>query len=144
MNCNIDLIERIKKHEGFSSIPYTDSEGNLTIGYGRNLDANGISREEATMMLLSDIDKAILNTQKAIPSTLANLSEIRKSVLYEMSFNMGIYGLLTFKKMLKAIRNGDYKLASLEMLNSKWNGQVGIRAMLLSDIMRTNCITWEI
>ena len=141
MNLNsIDLIDRIKEHEGFSNIPYKDSTGNLTIGYGRNLDANGISKEEALMMLMADIDKAIANTQHRLGTTLKGLSEVRKGVLYEMCFNLGIYGLLRFKKMLKAIRDEDFELASIEMMDSKWAKQVGRRAVLLSNIMHTNSI----
>ncbi len=41
------LIDLIKRHEGLSLKPYMDSRGFLTIGYGRNLDANGISKSEA-------------------------------------------------------------------------------------------------
>ena len=41
-----NLLEDLKRDEGFSSLPYRDTEGLLTIGYG-TLIQNGISEEEA-------------------------------------------------------------------------------------------------
>ena len=40
-------VEQIKKHEGYKQYPYYCTGGKLTIGYGRNLDENGINEEEA-------------------------------------------------------------------------------------------------
>jgi GH24 family phage-related lysozyme (muramidase) len=44
------LIQRIKIEEGFRRFPYFDIEGNITIGYGRNLRSVGISEEEAEIL----------------------------------------------------------------------------------------------
>ena len=46
-----DLIEDLKRDEGFRSHPYRDTVGKLTIGYGRNLDDVGISEREAEQLL---------------------------------------------------------------------------------------------
>lgn len=46
-----DLI----RDEGLRLKPYHCTAGKLTIGYGRNLDDNGISEEEALSMLRNDI-----------------------------------------------------------------------------------------
>ena len=54
-----------------------------------------------------------------------------------MAFNLGIYGLLTFKKFLKYLKNEEYVKASKEMLDSKWAKQVGSRARELSEQIRT-------
>ena len=45
-----------------------------------------------------------------------------------MAFNLGIYGLLNFKKMLKALKNKNYKQAAKECLNSQYAKEVGKRA----------------
>ena len=39
--------EMLLRHEGLRTYPYKCSEDKLTIGIGRNLEANGISEEEA-------------------------------------------------------------------------------------------------
>ena len=40
------MIGLIIEHEGFKSKPYTDTVGKITIGVGRNLTDNGLSKEE--------------------------------------------------------------------------------------------------
>jgi hypothetical protein len=52
------LRDSLKLHEGLRLKPYKDSIGKLTIGFGRNLDDNGIRPNEAAYMLEGDIDEA--------------------------------------------------------------------------------------
>lgn len=130
------LIEQIKKHEGLRLKPYKCSENKLTIGYGRNLEANGISNCEANMMLANDIHKYIKQVEDNIPF-FYELNDARQNVLVNMSFNLGIYGLLKFKKFLKYLNSEDYIIASKEMLDSRWAKQVGSRAIELSEQIRT-------
>ncbi|MNR52556.1 hypothetical protein D3C85_1724170 [compost metagenome] len=54
-----------------------------------------------------------------------------------MAFNLGVEGLLKFKNTLRLVEIGDYKSASVEMLNSAWARQVGNRAKRLSKQMLT-------
>ena len=129
----MDINKMLKKHEGFSSKPYLDTTGNLTIGYGRNLHAVGISYDEAELMLTNDIKKVVKFLSKI--ETYRKLDSSRQSVLINMCFNMGIKKLLNFKKMWTAIEVGDFKRASLEMLDSLWAKQVKGRALELSKIM---------
>ncbi|HAC30701.1 MAG TPA: lysozyme, partial [Marinobacter hydrocarbonoclasticus] len=50
------LKTQLKRHEGLRLKPYLDtaSSPRLTIGYGRNLEDVGISRDEADFMLDND------------------------------------------------------------------------------------------
>ncbi len=66
-----------------------------------------------------------------------NLNGPRQAVLYNMAFNLGINGLLSFKNTLNMIKNGEYESASEGMLNSKWAVQVGYRARELANQMKT-------
>ena len=50
------MIRQLALHEGLRLKPYKCTSGALTIGYGRNLDARGITEAEAEMMLSHDID----------------------------------------------------------------------------------------
>ena len=52
------LEKQLRRHESYRKHAYRDSEGVLTIAYGRNLDHNGISRLEARLMLRNDIETA--------------------------------------------------------------------------------------
>jgi len=130
------LTEQLKRHEGFRAKPYRCPGGALTIGYGRNLDAGGITKAEAEQLLENDIQGCINALHKNIPDVMAALTPNRQIVLINMCYNLGIQGLLAFKKTLQLIKQGSYHAASLEMLKSKWAVQVGHRANELSEMMR--------
>ena len=129
------LKNRLRVSEGWRSHPYRDTVGKLTIGFGHNLDAKGITPRAGDVILSDDIEDAIRDLD-AIP-WWRQLSSARQSVLADMSFNMGIRGLLTFRNTLEAMRTGDYEAAADGMLASKWARQVGRRADRLAAIMRT-------
>jgi lysozyme len=134
------LLERIKeqlvRHEGLRLKPYRCTAGRLTIGIGRNLDDCGISQSEAYVMLINDIMNCEKQLQAKIPDIYNGLDEVRKSVLLNMCFNLGINGLLGFKNTLAFVKAGDWERAANNMLVSKWAKQVGRRAIELSELMR--------
>lgn len=130
------LLEQLKDHEGFRKYPYEDSEGILTIGYGWNLEANGLPKDMCEELLEQKIHD--INVQLKEVEWYNKLSPIRKRVIIDMAYNLGIGGLLEFKKMIQAIKEDDYQTASLEMLDSKWARQVHGRADRLARMMKTN------
>ncbi|MGN7613057.1 glycoside hydrolase family protein [Magnetococcales bacterium HHB-1] len=133
-------LERMKdqliQHEGLRLKPYRCTAGKLTIGVGRNLDDNGISKAEALHLLGNDINRVIRELNSSFP-WFETLDETRKRVLIDMSFNVGLTTLCRFKRMLRAIEAGNYSLAAKEMLDSRWARQVGQRATKLSRMMST-------
>ena len=124
------------RHENGRHLPYRDSLGFLTIGYGRCLDRIGISETEAAFLLDNDIKSA----EEAVTANivgLEGLDAVRRAVLVNMSFNLGIAGLLGFRRFLAALRAADWARAAEEMLASRWHEQVGPRAERLAEQMRT-------
>jgi lysozyme len=123
------LRKELKVSEGTGPVkkgrmfPYRDTVGYLTAGFGRNLDAKGISFEEAEQMLDNDITEAEAALERALP-WVKDLDDVRKRVLCELSFNMGIGdakgGLLSFKNTLEAIRTHDWERAARGLEESKW------------------------
>lgn len=130
------LLEQLRRDEGLRLDLYEDTVGKKTIGYGRNLSDTGISAQEAEYLLMADIARFTLLVRDKLPWTAA-LSTERQAVLINMAFNMGIAGLLGFKKMLAAVQAADYEQAANEMLASTWATQVGARATRLAEQMRT-------
>ena len=129
------LEEQLIRHEGLVLQMYKDSVGVLTIGVGRNLEHVGLRSEaEARYLLRSDIVAIRAELERAIP-WINDLSEKRQHVLMDMGFNLGVTGLMNFKKTLRLVADGDYGAASLEMLKSRWANQVGRRAVTLSEMM---------
>jgi lysozyme len=134
------LRDSLKLHEGLRLKPYKDSIGKLTIGFGRNLDDNGIRPNEAAYMLEGDIDEAeqglLINHPWA-----EDIDQVRLAVLTEMHFNLGAKRFAGFKRMLAAAKAGNVDQAAVEMLDSKWFEQVGNRALTLAERYRTG--RWE-
>ncbi len=129
------LIKLLITHEGLRLKPYRDTVGKLTIGVGRNLDDVGITEEEALYLLKNDIRRTI-NFLSAVLPFWYRLSETRKIALIDMCFNLGGRRFMGFRKMRRALEEGDYERAAEEMLDSKWAGQVGRRAEELAEMMR--------
>ena len=128
-----DGLKRIYTEEGFRSVPYTDTRGFLTVGYGTNLSA-GLSSEEAAALVQIKIDYN--RKQLVLFSWFADLDSVRQDVLEDMVYNMGLSAVLNFKGMIAALVAKNYAKASEEMLNSAWAKEVPHRAQPLSMAMR--------
>ena len=114
--------------------PYRDAESKLTIGVGRNLDDEGITRAEALMLLDNDIATVGRDVTRAFP-WFPGLDPVRKDVVLTMVFNLGLPRFRRFEKTIAAIRAGDWESAAREMLKSRWANQVGKRALELAAMM---------
>jgi len=97
------------------------------IGYGHNLNVNGIPEEVAGYLLLLDIHKAVVSL-KSIFINFENFSKNRKIALTDMMYCMGKRGFLTFKKMIKAIKQENWKKATKEINSSRWYREFTFRA----------------
>mgnify|MGYP001199346311 FL=1 len=130
-----NLIAQLKRHESVELKPYKCTSGKLTIGVGRNLEDIGITEQEAELLLLNDIGRVkqeLVNDQWYM-----DLDPVRKAVIENMSFNLGYPTLKKFQNMIAHISEGNFELASKEMLNSRWSKQVGQRSIELAEQMRT-------
>ena len=130
------LIAQLKVHEGVRSKVYLDTEGIDTIGVGRNLRDRGVSDDEIELMLANDIRDFQEEVERAF-SWWSDLDDVRQRVVVDMAFNMGLGSLSKFVNTLSHIENGRYEEAGVEMLDSKWARQVGDRANVLSNMMKT-------
>jgi lysozyme len=143
------LENEISQDEGFRSKPYFDccgkpylkcvclldgkKRGKLTIGYGRNLDAIGITPQEGR--ILRDNDIATAKQCAAFFPWYSELTQPRQDVVTMMLFNVGFESFSGFKKMIEALGKGDFKIAAAEMLASHWADEVGERANRLAAVM---------
>lgn len=134
------LLADLRRHEGFVGHAYVDTRGLLTIGYGRLIDeqkGGGISVSEGEYLLRNDVQRVMSQVNEKLP-WVKDLSDVRQNVLYNMAFQLGVNGLLGFKRTLAHIKAGRYAEAADELLNSKWASQTPNRATELSTRMRTN------
>lgn len=142
------MTEQLKLHEGTGPIhngrmmPYRDSVGKLTIGWGRNIEDRGISVAEGEALLHNDIDDHTRELLAALP-WVATLDPVRRAVLVDMAFNMGVPTLLTFKNTLHMIREGKFAAAAEGMTRSAWHNQTKSRAIRLEQMMRTGATPFK-
>ena len=129
------IEDQLILHEGMRLRPYRCTAGRLTIGVGRNLDDKGITEDEAMYLLAGDIEEVIARLE--VHSWYAVLGPVRRKVLIDMCFNLGVAGLMGFRRMIEALERGDYERAADEMVYSRWYRQVGERGRRLERMMRT-------
>ena len=127
--------QQLIRHEGLRLRPYVCPVGKWTVGVGRNLESIGITKTEALFMLQNDINRAteeVLDILRAHSIQVETLCPARLDALTNLCFNIGKTRLLEFKKMLAAIKAGDWTLAAAELLDSNYATQVGHRALDLA------------
>lgn len=128
-----EMIAQLTKYEGLWLKPYKCPAGYITIGIGRNLETKGISGAEAIYLATNDIEECIEDLE--IIFDWQSIDHERKKVLIDMRFNLGTGGFRSFKKLIAAIKAGDYRQAAAEMKDSTWFRQVGYRAVELHGAM---------
>lgn len=134
----MNIEKLLIKEEGLRLKPYKCPAGFLTIGVGRNLDANGISIDEAMSMLRSDIDYAKLVAEVEFGKTFFELSCARQAVVVSMIFQMGKVGFLKFTNTIRLIKDQKFEEAASQMLKSKWAKKDSpLRAKRHAETMRT-------
>lgn len=116
----VKLTQTLKTFEGLKLTPYVDTKGNVTIGYGHNLTGYTITQDEAETLLNDDIDAVIaaLDAQPTSVICFDCINSVRQQVLVEMAYQLGVGGLLQFRRMLGAVQRKDFNLAADEILAS--------------------------
>ena len=130
---------QVKKHEGFRAKPYRDSVGILTIGYGWNLEANGLPAHMYEELFDIAMDDAMKIAKEFTGEVWDKLNMERQAVLVNMAYNLG-YRLMKFVTLRSAIRSLNYEYAARRMRTSLWYKQVGNRGEELSKQMETGTI----
>lgn len=138
------LIADLKRDEGLVLKAYQDTVGVWTIGYGHAHVQPGTvwTAEQAETALRQDVIEHNAELAAALP-WITGLDPVRRRVLQNMAFNLGVgnadtgKGLLGFKNTLEFVRVGQHDRAAAGMLASKWAKQVKGRAVRLAEQMRT-------
>ena len=121
--------------EGLVLTPYQDSKGIWTAGFGFNLEQTPMPRKVAVLWLTCLVEER----DKALESKYGyykRLSDVRKAVLINMSYQLGLSGLGQFKKMHKALMVDDIVTAVDEMKDSRWYREFTDRANRLCFMMQ--------
>lgn len=105
-----------------------DTTGHETIGYGRNLKAEGISYDEAKYLLSNDIKSAIREAKAQPWWEYVAGNDNWENACIEIVYNMGAHGFAGFHDLIGCLKNRDGAGSARALLNSKYARQVGQRA----------------
>jgi lysozyme len=135
------LTRLLEQHEGREAKPYKDTAGHLTIGIGRNLDANPLSDDEIEYLFNNDVNRVWKEcTAKLAAFGFGALDDVRQHVLMDLTFNVGITGVLQFSKMLAAVARRDFDEAAVQLMDSKAATQEPNRIKQLAKMMKTGAV----
>jgi len=131
-----ELVEEIKREEGFVPVVYLDGKGKKTIGYGTLLE-DGISEAEAELLLRHRLALMAEELERSrVGEVYANLKANARRALLDMAYNMGVPNLLGFRKMWAALAEEDYAKAAEEALDSVYARELPARAGRVAERMR--------
>ena len=117
------LRDELREDEGYKLELYRCPTGHLSIGIGRNLEANGIRPDEAELMLTNDIAEAEAGLDRTDPGWREHPMPVRLA-LRNLMFNMGEATWRKFVNTRKALRERRYADAANGLRASKWFTQV--------------------
>lgn len=134
-----NLLIALSAEEGLRLVAYQDTMGIWTIGYGHAHVSPGTvwTKDQALAQLQLDIN----TTEAALNSELSwwsSLSETRQDVIVNMAFNLGVHKLLSFNTFLGLVKAGNYGAAADDLAQTAWDKQVGHRADVLEQMMRSD------
>jgi lysozyme len=142
-----ELKARIRDHEGCRDEVYLDSLGKATIAIGHLVQPHErdrykpgvkISADEIEDLFLIDLNRACAGAEELIGQLYRGdkrLPQTIEHVIVEMVFQLGRNRCLKFRKMWKALSDGNKKEAAAQMIDSRWHDQTPIRCKELASLV---------
>ena len=152
-----ELKARVRDHEGTRAHAYKDTLGKWTIAVGHLIrdheiekylvsDGAGgykpreeeLSADEIEDLFLIDLNRACAGAEELIGQLYRGdkrLPQAIEHVVVEMVFQLGKTGVSKFRKMWKALSDGDRKEAAAQMKDSRWHSQTPVRCEALAEIV---------
>jgi len=131
----------LELNEGFRGRPYRDTVGKLTIGYGRNLDANPLTPDEGAMLAIPNL-KLAWEQLVTLDPWVRGLDEVRQAALVDLVYNLGIQGFMGFRRARLALLEGEFDVAAAHFADSRWYRQVKSRGPRICKMIRTGLWPW--
>lgn len=128
MNLIDELVKQLKIDEGYHAKAFWDNK-QYTNGFGTK------ALSETEFITIKEAEKRLrIQAEKSLDDVIRNFDFVLDQkiilALANMRFNLGLKGLLSFQKMIIALKNYDYPRAGFEAFNSKWYKQVGGREVI--------------
>ena len=144
----MNVTDLIAREEGFSASPYLCSEGYPTVGYGQRIGPQGVDVSLYEFEIPEPVARQWLQENiRQIENSLSRYSWYqqcnadRAAVLVSMAYQIGLSGLLRFRKMIAAIEDNDWPEAERQALDSRWARQTPRRAAHHAEVLRTGVLS---
>ncbi len=131
------LVEDLKSDEGWVPHVYKDSLGYWTIGYGFLVDkqkGGRLPRKVADFWLRLEVEERYEKLKEEIPWITEHPEPVQRA-LVNMSYQMGIKGVLGFHNTLRLIQKRLYAKAAVSAMASKWATQTSNRAERVTSLI---------
>lgn len=143
------ILANLETDEGFSGKVYKCPAGYLTIGFGKNLEAEPLSIEEirlifekqpmtkdqARILLSYKVTSIVEDLNRVLGDSFKNAHPDAQGVLVNMTYNLGLNGILKFKTSLECFKKQKYSDMARNLEKSLWYKQVGNRSKRLVKIL---------
>lgn len=142
------LRAELERDEGWREFVYDDAtgepivrgsvvQGYPTIGTGFCISADRgrpLPKEIADRWLDQIIAETCVALDYRIPWWREQPGEVQRA-LVSMAYQLGVSGLLNFRRMLAALQRGDRYEAAIEALDSRWSRQTPARAQRIANLI---------
>lgn len=132
------IISDLKADEGWRERPYRDTRNLLTVGYGFLIDermATPMPRAVGDLWLELEVETRWNALLAKLPWLETQPADVQRA-LGNMAYQLGVAGVLEFKRMLSCLASGDRHGASDEAMDSAWARQTPQRAQRVSNLIR--------
>ena len=149
MSAKEKAIIILEREEGFREKPYYCSEQYPTYGHGFKIGERyaplpniSITHDESCKKLREWVDNLTYSLSNNADTKLAfnNCNYDQQAVMISMAYQLGMYGLLKFKKFIRALNDKNFAEAANQMMDSLAAKQAPNRFKRQSDVMRTGSI----
>jgi lysozyme len=146
----MNIAQLLEMEEGYSESAYYCSEKYPTIGIGKRIGPKNaplsmyefkVSRSFAQAWLLDELINIEAELSKS--DWFCSIVGDRRIIIIAMAYQLGVNGLLKFKKMITAISICDWVTAANEAKDSRWYKQTTARADRCIKVMLTNKLSVE-
>lgn len=144
----MNILELLEYEEGYREKPYYCSEKYPTVGIGTKIGPKGadlslyqftVNKHAAYSLLNQEVDKIKLKLSNL--EWYCDLDNDRKIIIESMCYQIGVSGVLKFKKMIAALSGGYGGIASNEALDSRWAKQTPARAERHAKVLSGMCLS---
>ena len=130
-----DMVDMVQMRNQLTHHGCITSQSIFSHDQQTSVKCTDIPKADIPALIANDITRIIMELNDIIPA-FRQMNEVRRRVLVDMVFSMGIVQFMGLREILNAIREQDYARAAEIILNLPWDVQAD-RIRRLASMMET-------